>query len=314
MMAAEKRPSLLDRLPEVRGSYEAAAPLSKLTWFRTGGPAEVLYRPVDEEDLIDFLDGVPADVPLTVIGVGSNVLVRDGGVSGVVIRLGKPFANIEIDGERISAGAGAMDVTVSARALEAGLGGLEFLKGVPGTVGGALRMNAGAYEREVADVLVAARAVDRDGTIHVLRPEDMGFSYRKSRIPEDWIFLSATFRGRREDRAKIEGRVKEIVDAREESQPLRTRTGGSTFKNPDPKISGGRKAWELIDAAGCRGLGRGGAVVSEKHCNFLINTGTATSSDLEMLGEDVRRRVFEKTGVRLEWEIRRIGDKGEGWL
>lgn len=321
MMAMERISTLVERLPVVRGSYEENAALGRMTWFRTDGRAEVLYKPADEDDLICFMQGLPPDVPVTAIGVGSNLLVRDGGVLGVVVRIGKSMAGISIRDELISVGAGALGVTIAAKALEAGLGGLEFLKGVPGSAGGALRMNAGAYGREVADIFEEARAVDRSGQIHNIVRGEMGFAYRHTDTPADYIFLSAILRGTPADRAEIEARMGDIMDAREESQPLRTRTGGSTFKNPGKEAgkeagreadgeAAGRKAWQLIEEAGCRGLRLGGAMVSEKHCNFLINTGDATATDLEGLGDFVRERVLKETGVALEWEIRRIGHKG----
>jgi UDP-N-acetylmuramate dehydrogenase len=293
---------LIDRLPRVRGKLVAEAAIARLTWFRVGGPAEVLFNPADLEDLASFLAGKPANVPVTVIGVGSNLLVRDGGIAGVVVHLGKPFARIQVDGTDVHAGAGAADVAVAAAARDAGLAGLEFLSGVPGTVGGALRMNAGAYEREMKDVTIQAEALDDKGRLHSLGLDQLGFTYRHTAVPESWIFTSAVLSGTPADKAEIARRMAEIRDAREESQPLRTRTGGSTFTNPP-----GAKAWQLIDRAGCRGLRRGGAQVSEKHCNFLINTGKATAADIEGLGEEVRRRVREATGVELVWEIRRIG-------
>ena len=293
---------LIDRLPPVRGRYRADAKLAAITWFRAGGAAEVLFRPADPDDLVEFLRAKPADVPVTVIGVGSNLLVRDGGVPGVVVRLGRAFAEIAADGAEIACGAGALDLNVATAARMARIGGLEFLAGVPGTIGGALRMNAGAYGREIKDVLVRAEAVDPRGARHGLAPDDLGLAYRRSALPCDWIFLGARLRGRPDDPAAIAGRIAEIQSQRTAAQPIRSRTGGSTFKNPP-----GHKAWELIDKAGCRGLKRGGAMVSERHCNFLINTGTATAADLEALGEEVRARVFEASGVRLEWEIRRIG-------
>ena len=302
-MAKRVETSLIERLPAVRGRYREEVPLSGLTWFRVGGPAEVLYRPADVEDLCDFLRGKPADVPLTVIGVGSNLLVRDGGIRGVVLRLGREFANIAVEGEDVICGAVALDVNVATVAKVAGLGGLEFLSGVPGTIGGGLRMNAGAYGKEIKDVLIAAEAIDPSGTLHRLSPEDLGHTYRHSTVPEDWIFLSARLRGHADEPEAIARRIAEIHTARTGSQPIRTRTGGSTFKNPP-----GGKAWELIDRAGCRGLRRGGAMVSEQHCNFLINTGTATATDIETLGEDVRVRVRKACGVELEWEIRRLGN------
>lgn len=306
MPSCRRNTHLIDCLPPVRGRYEADAPLSALTWFRVGGCAEVLYRPADAKDLSQFLQNLPQDVPVTVIGLGSNLLVRDGGVSGVVVRMGKSFGAITRDGGIIRAGAGASDINVAAFARDAGLAGLEFLRGIPGTVGGAVRMNAGAYGHETADILVAAEAVDRAGTIHRLTHADMGFSYRKSTLPEDWIITAVEFRGTPDDPAAIAARMAAINAAREDSQPLRTRTGGSTFKNPAADAEG-RRAWQLIDEAGCRGLRIGAAEVSAKHCNFLINTGDATAADLEHLGEEVRRRVKAATGVELEWEIRIIG-------
>ena len=314
MMAAEMiRSGLKDQMPDVRGRIDFDAPLAPLTWFRVGGPADVLFRPADARDLKDFLADLPGDVPVTVIGVGSNLLVRDGGVRGVVIRLGKAFGQISVDGNRLLVGAGATDISVAAAARDAGVAGLEFLRGIPGTIGGALRMNAGAYGREIANILVEAEAIDRTGRPHRLSLEDMGFGYRRSRVSADWILTGATLAGSPDAPEAIARRMAEINEAREGSQPLRTRTGGSTFKNPTSDVANGRRAWELIDAAGCRGLRMGGAQVSEKHCNFLINTGTATARDLEGLGEEVRRRVREATGVTLEWEIRIMGemtDKG----
>lgn len=302
-MAAEKITNdLMKCLPDVRGRYTANADLSKITWFKVGGPAEVMYRPEDIDDLVHFLKHLPSDIDVTMIGVGSNLLVRDGGVPGVVIRLGREFAAVAVDGNKMRVGAGALDLNVALAAEQACLGGLEFLSGIPGTIGGGLRMNGGAYGCEFRDVFVSARAVDLQGTVHRLGPDDMGFGYRSTLVPEDWLFLDAVLKGRPEPKADIAKRMAEIKSAREESQPVRTPTGGSTFANPP-----GAKAWELIDAAGCRGLARGGAMVSEKHCNFLINTGAATAADLEGLGEEVRRRVFENSGVTLVWEIRRIG-------
>ncbi len=301
-MNASAAKRLLDRLPKVRGELEENAPLDRETWFRAGGPADVLFRPADRDDLIAFIKTKPKDVPVTVIGYGSNLLVRDGGVAGVVVRMGKRMAAIEIAGEEVSAGAGAGDVAVSAAARDAGLGGLEFLSGIPGTIGGALRMNAGAYGREMKDVVVECKALDPDGELHKLKLSDLGFDYRHCGLPEDWIFTSAVMRGARDEKAKIAERMAEIRRQREESQPLRTRTGGSTFANPP-----GHKAWKLIDEAGLRGFKVGGAMVSEKHTNFLINTGAASAADIENLGEEIRRRVKAKSGVTLEWEIRRIG-------
>lgn len=309
MMAARvPAQHLIDRLPAVRGELVADAPLAQLTWFRVGGPAEVMFRPADADDLAAFLATCPADVPVTVIGVGSNLLVRDGGVPGVVIRLGRPFMNVEVlDGARIRAGTAALDVAVARAAQEAGLAGLEFYRGIPGSIGGALRMNGGAYGRETKDVLVEAVAIDRAGKRHVLSNAEMKYSYRHCGAADDLIFVEAVFQGAPGDKAEIAKRMDEITASREATQPIRTRTGGSTFKNPD-----GHKSWQLIDAAGCRGLTRGEAQVSELHCNFLVNTGVASAADLEDLGEDVRARVKAQSGVTLEWEIRRIGVRKEG--
>ena len=302
MMTARQTQHLIDRLPPVRGRLTADAPLAPVTWFRVGGAAEVLFRPVDTDDLAEFLAKRPPDVPVTVIGVASNLLVRDGGVDGVVVRLGRGFTTIEVSGAKVTAGAAVLDLNVAIACRTAGVGGLEFLSGIPGTIGGALRMNAGAYGREVKDVLESVTALDSAGVRHELSLVQMGLSYRHCGVPEDWIFTAATLRGVEADRDAIQQRMAQIQSEREASQPIRARTGGSTFANPP-----GHKAWELIDRAGCRGLTRGGARVSEKHTNFLINAGTATAADIEGLGEDVRRRVFEKFGVKLEWEIRRIG-------
>ena len=299
---------LIDRLPRVRGRLTADAPLAGITWFRVGGAAEVMFRPADADDLAAFLKERPRDVPITVVGVGSNLLVRDGGVPGIVIRLGRGFTEITRDGDLVKAGAAALDLNVALFAREASLAGLEFLSGVPGTIGGGLRMNAGAYGREMKDVTLGAEAIDLSGQRQYLTNRSLGFSYRHCGAPEDWIFIGAELKGEAGDPAAIQKQMDEIQQARAESQPLRTRTGGSTFANPNDPRAGGRKAWELIDAAGCRGLKRGGAMVSDKHCNFLINTGAATAADLEGLGEEVRARVAEKFGVTLEWEIRRIGE------
>ena len=302
MALATSTPHLIDRLPRPRGRLTADAALGPQTWFRAGGPAEVLFRPADVEDLATFMAGLPSDVPVTVLGVGSNILVRDGGVRGVVIRLLRGFTGISVEGHEILAGAGALDLNVALTARDHALAGLEFLSGIPGTIGGALRMNAGAYEGDLAQVLVSAEAVDRSGKVHVVPAPALDFSYRHSEAPADWIFTSARLRAVPGDQLAIARRIAEIDAARTDSQP-RSRTGGSTFVNPP-----GRKAWQLIDQAGCRGLRIGAAQVSEKHCNFLINLGEATAGDIEGLGEEVRRRVREKTGVQLEWEIRRIGE------
>jgi len=302
MALATTTPHLIDRLPRPRGRLTADAPLGPQTWLRAGGAAEVLFRPADVDDLAVFMAGLPAEVPVTVLGVSSNILVRDGGVKGVVIRLLRGFTDIAVEGHEVVAGAGALDLNVALTARDHALAGLEFLSGIPGTIGGALRMNAGAYEGDLAQVLVSAGAVDRAGTVHQVSAVEMGFSYRHSEAPADWIFTSARLSATPGDQLAIARRIAEIDAARTDSQP-RSRTGGSTFVNPP-----GRKAWQLIDQAGCRGLRIGEAQVSEKHCNFLINLGEATATDIEALGEDVRRRVLEKTGVQLEWEIRRIGE------
>ncbi len=297
------RPSrLIDRLPAVRGRLTEAAPLAQITWFRVGGPAEIMFRPADMLDLAEFLMAKPADVPVTVIGVASNLLIRDGGVPGVVIRLGRAFAEIAVRDEIVYAGAGALDGNVALAAAQAGLGGLEFLSGIPGTIGGALRMNAGAYGAEIKDVLLAAHAIDGRGRHIEATTSELGLSYRHAAAPEDWVFLHATLRGIPDAPDAIARRMGEIQAKRQSTQPVRSRTGGSTFANPP-----GFKAWDLIDKAGCRGLKRGGAMVSELHTNFLINLGDATAADIEGLGEEVRRRVFETAGVTLDWEIRRIG-------
>jgi UDP-N-acetylmuramate dehydrogenase len=300
--------TLIDRLPPVRGKLEADIALAPYTWFRVGGPAEVLFQPADEDDLVAFLRNCPADVPVMAIGVGSNLIVRDCGVKGVIIRLSaRGFGQIESNGLRITAGAACLDATVAKKAAEAGIAGLEFYRGVPGTIGGALRMNAGCYERETKDVLISCVAYDRQGTRHVLDNAAMGFSYRHAQVPDDFIFVSAQFEGTPDAPAQILERMDAITQKRENSQPIREKTGGSTFKNPDPIQSGGRKSWQVIDAAGLRGFSIGAAQMSEKHCNFMINTGGARAADLEALGEQVIATVKESQGVDLHWEIKRIG-------
>ena len=309
MMTAQlPNATLLSRLPAVRGRYIENVDLSGSTWFRVGGPADVVFRPADADDLAAFLAACPEDIPHTVLGLGSNLLIRDGGVRGVVIRLDRSFSDIKVEGTIVTAGAGALDVNLARICRDAGLVGFEFMRGIPGTIGGALRMNAGAYGRAIRDVLVWAEAVDRAGTLHRVTVEEMDLSYRHCGAPEDWIFTAAQFHGEQGDREAISSRMQAVRQARKDSQPVNTRTGGSTFKNPDNDDPNGAKAWELIDQAGCRGLVRGGAMVSELHCNFLINTGSATAADLEALGEEVRRRVHAHSGVMLQWEIRRIGD------
>ncbi|MGH6817493.1 MAG: UDP-N-acetylmuramate dehydrogenase [Methylovirgula sp.] len=291
-------------MPSLRGRLEANVRMADLTWFRTGGPAQILFGPADEEDLAYFLARLDPALPVLPVGVGSNLLVRDGGIEGIVIRLGRPFFEIRIDGFEIAAGAGVLDVKLAQTAAEAGVGGLAFYRGIPGTVGGALRMNGGAYGAETKDVLVSCRGVDRAGKLRTLTNAQMGFSYRGCAVASDVIFTSARFTGRRGDPAAIQAEMAEITRARQESQPVNARTGGSTFKNPE-----GHKAWELIDLAGCRGLVAGDAEVSELHCNFLINRGHASAADIEALGEEVRARVFETSGIKLEWEIERVGTR-----
>jgi UDP-N-acetylmuramate dehydrogenase len=296
-------PDLLADMPELRGKLEANSPTAPLSWFRTGGPAQTLFTAADADDLAYFLARLDRKIPVLVVGLGSNLLIRDGGWEGVVIRLGKGLAHISVEpNHRIRAGAGAADVKVARAAAEAGIAGLSFLRGIPGTIGGALRMNGGAYGGETKDVLVEARGVTRSGEKVAFTNQEMGFTYRHSSVPEDVIFTEALFEGRPGEPAEILAEMNAITEARSSTQPVNTRTGGSTFKNPP---SG--KAWELVDAAGCRGLRIGEAQVSEMHCNFLINHGAASAADIEGLGEEVRRRVREMSGVELEWEIKRVG-------
>jgi UDP-N-acetylmuramate dehydrogenase len=290
-------------LSQLRGRLLPNEPLAPLTWFRVGGPAQLLFVPEGEEDLAYFLSALPADIPVTVIGLGSNLIVRDGGVPGVVIRLGRGFSEIKIEQDhRVRAGTAVPDVKVSRAAQEASIAGLAFFRGIPGAIGGALRMNGGAYGRETKDALIEARGVDREGRVRVFNNADMHYSYRHCGAADDIIFTQAVFAGVPGDAAAIAAQMDKITESREATQPIKSRTGGSTFKNPS-----GQKAWQLIDAAGCRGLRVGGAQVSEMHCNFLINLGGATASDIETLGETVRQRVKENSGVTLEWEIKRIG-------
>ncbi len=301
--------ALRERLPELRGRLVADALMSELTWFRVGGPAQVVFTPADEADLAYFLKAAPRDLPIVVVGLGSNLLVRDGGFPGIVIRLGKGFGEITPDKalHRISAGTAVPDAKLAQAAATAGISGLAFYRGIPGSIGGALRMNAGAHGAETTSVLVSARAVDREGTVHVLSHADMGFTYRHCAISPDWIFTQATFQGTPGETADIVKAMDEVAHYREKNQPVREKTGGSTFKNPP-----GHSAWKLIDAASCRGLRVGGAMVSEMHCNFLINTGTATAEDIERLGETVRARVLAKSGIALHWEIIRLGNPLHG--
>jgi UDP-N-acetylmuramate dehydrogenase len=305
MILTRKAPTapLLAQLPPVRGRLTTNSPIGKQTWFGVGGPAEVLFRPADAADLALFLAALPPDMPVTVIGIGSNLLVRDGGIPGVTIRLGRGCAAIAIEGNEVSVGAAALDRVAAFAAADAGVGGLEFLSGIPGSIGGTLRMNGGAYGREIKDVLVSATAIDRSGRTREVDCEALRLCYRHSDVDPTWTFVGARLRGEFGERAAIASRLAEIRAAREATQPVRARTGGSTFKNPP-----GESAWRLIDAAGCRGLARGGAMVSLKHTNFLINTGNATAADLEGLGEEVRCRVCANSGILLEWEIERIGN------
>lgn len=296
--------SLLDHLPDIRGSYRADASLAKTNWFNVGGPAEILYRPADSDDLIHFLKAKPTNVPITILGVGSNLLVRDGGIKGVVIKLGRNFATIRHHQQTITAGAGALSFNTASYAASKNIGGLEFLCGIPGTIGGALAMNAGAYQSDIASVLIEAVAISEDGSKHHLTPVDIGYVYRGHTLPEKMIFVEGTFQGSFDEHHTILKKMDEITQKRQETQPIKSRTSGSTFKNPD-----GKKAWQLIDEAGCRGLTIGGAQVSTKHCNFFINTGNATAHDIETLGEEVRRRVKQTSGIDLHWEIQIIGEK-----
>lgn len=295
--------SLLDRLPEVRGKLRADVSLAPFTWLRVGGAAEVLFMPKDEADLAHFLSATPDDIPVQVLGVASNTLVRDGGVKGVVIRLGPAFGKVSTDGLQVVAGAAALDKTVAKKAAAAGIAGLEFYAGVPGSIGGALRMNAGCYGSETKDILFSVVALDRTGRRQIMSLDDMGYSYRHCGAPKDLIFTEAVFEGTRDTPSAILARMDDITAKREASQPIREKTGGSTFKNPE-----GHSSWKLIDEAGCRGLRVGGAQMSEQHCNFMINADGATAEDLEKLGETVRARVLETQGVELHWEVRRIGE------
>ncbi|MDA0782783.1 MAG: UDP-N-acetylmuramate dehydrogenase [Proteobacteria bacterium] len=296
--------SLVARLPQVRGNYRRNVNLSKINWFNVGGNAEVVFRPEDSADLALFLKNKPEDVKVTVLGVGSNLLVRDGGIDGVVIRLGRGFTQLECDGEKLIAGAAGLSFNAAMFAASGNIAGLEFLSGIPGTIGGALFMNAGAYGSDVSSVLESAEIIDEAGNINTVTCSDIGYIYRGNTLPHGIIFTKGVFKGKRGNKEDIEKRIYEITQTRESTQPVKSRTGGSTFKNPE-----GKKAWQLIDEAGCRGLKVGNAQVSEKHCNFFINTGNATAEDIETLGEEVRKRVKENSGIDLQWEIKIIGNK-----
>jgi UDP-N-acetylmuramate dehydrogenase len=298
--------SALATMPQVRGRLTQGAPLAPLVWFKSGGKAQWLFEPKDEDDLVSFLRELDPEVQVMALGLGSNLIIRDGGVPGVVVRLGKAFSKIDkLDAVTLRCGGGASGILVSSTARDAGIAGLEFLRGIPGTVGGFVRMNGGAYGREVSDILVSARIVLRSGEVVEWPLEKLGYTYRHSDVPVGAVVIEAVFRGMPGDPEAIGAEMDAIARAREESQPLRSRTGGSTFKNPP-----GHKAWALVDAAGCRGFRIGDAQVSEKHCNFLLNLGSASSAEIEALGEEVRRRVEEKTHIKLEWEIQRVGVEG----
>jgi UDP-N-acetylmuramate dehydrogenase len=300
---------LLSRLPPVRGKLIENAPLSDITWLRVGGPADVLFLPADEADLARFLAETPRDIPVHVLGAGSNTLVRDGGVRGVVIKLTPAFGKVTIeDDHKVRAGAAALDKMVAKAAAKAGIAGLEFYVGVPGAIGGALRMNAGCYGSQTKDILIEAVAIDRKGRRIIAPAQELGYAYRHSEAPEDWIFVEALFQGTPDNPEQVTARMDAITEKREATQPIREKTSGSTFKNPDPEQSGGKSAWQLVDATGWRGKPVGGARFSEQHANFLINDGTATAADLETLVEQVRSDAKEKFGVELQWEVRRIGD------
>lgn len=307
-------PMTVDALPEVRGRYTEQVSLGKKSWFGCGGNADIVFKPADTEDLQHFLKNYPANVPIGIFGVLSNSIIRDGGVRGVVIRLGREFADIQIEGDKVKAGALALDANVAQVSAENGIAGLEFFSGIPGSIGGALRMNAGCYGTETKDVLIECEVVDRNGNLHVLTPDQMGMTYRHVDVPDDYIFLNATFQGKGGDADAVKAHIADIKEKREQSQPIREKTGGSTFANPSAielsqaGLSEDTKVWKIIEDVGGRGLQIGGAQMSEKHCNFMINTGEATAADLEALGEEIRRRVAERYGITLRWEIRRIGE------
>ena len=293
-------------LPIIKGSYRHGYPLSKVAWFKVGGPAELMFIPKDKEDLINFLKNTIINkFNFFVIGACSNLLIRDGGLDGIVIKLGKDFKSIRNKEDYIFVGAGALDIVVSKFAASRGIGGLEFLSGIPGTIGGSIFMNAGAYGKEISDILISIEAVDRAGNIHNIESKDIKFSYRSSKIQKNLILLSACLKGYKEDKLKIEKKIREIKKLRSETQPVRKKTGGSTFKNPEDS---NYKAWELIEISGCRGMEKGGAKISDLHCNFLVNSGTASAFELEELGNDIKNKVLYSTGVTLDWEIERVGN------
>lgn len=305
-------PSLIDHLPEVRGRLRENVPLAPYTWFRVGGVAQILFMPADEADLALFLPQIPGDIPIQILGVASNTLIRDGGVPGITIRLGPAFAKVEfLNDHTIRAGSACLDAALAKKAAKAGIGGLEFYTGIPGTIGGALRMNAGCYGKETKDVLQKVVALDRRGRRQIMDVDELGYTYRHSTAPDELIFTEAIYQGYPEDSDIVLTRMADISEKREHSQPIRERTGGSTFKNPDPDKSKGRGAWQLVEAAGGRGLRVGRAQMSEKHCNFMINTGEASAKDLEMLGETIRAKVLASEKIELDWEIRRIGVEAE---
>lgn len=291
-------------LPNVRGRYLFDVPMASTTWFRAGGAAQVIFKPADVQDLCFFLQNRPMDIPLHVIGVGSNILVRDGGIGGIVVRLGQGFTNIFVNQTTVDVGAAVLDRSVATLSSQEEIGGLEFFCGIPGTIGGALRMNAGAYGSDISQVLVYAHVLDPKGKLHCLTAQELGLTYRHCNLPKDWIFIGARLKGQLGKEKEIQEKISSFLAERERTQPIKSGTGGSTFANPE-----GSKAWELIERAGCRGLQMGGAMMSELHCNFMINTGDATAADLEGLGEEVRQRVLATTGVNLRWEIERIGSK-----
>lgn len=305
---------MIEKLPKVRGRYSENATLGEKGWFRCGGTADVVFKPADRDDLQGFLKELDSNIPVYIFGAMSNCIIRDGGLRGVVVRLGREFSQIKADGDQITAGALALDANVANIAADHGLGGLEFLSGIPGSIGGALRMNAGCYGVETKDVLIHCEAIDRAGVLYTLTPDQMGMSYRHTEVPEDYIFLSATFQGKKETPDIVQARIADIKERREQSQPIREKTGGSTFANPSAAdlsqagLAEETKVWQLIDQVGGRGFTIGGAQMSEKHCNFMINQGTAIAADLEALGEEIRSRVLDKFGITLRWEIKRIGE------